>query len=94
MDALDVKNGVVLILKVLCDASSKMTIFGAFMFTHNGGQFSTKMTVTYYYGLVLIFASINRLFSIKLWRDVISLRNLTGKRIFLSTLLRAILLKP
>ena len=57
-----------------------MTIFGAFMFTHNGGQFSTKMTVTYYYGLVLIFASINRIFSIKVWKDIISLRNMTGKK--------------
>ena len=83
MDALDVKNGVVLILKVLCDASSKMTIFGAFMFTHNGGQFSTKMTVTYFYGLVLIFASINRMFSIKKREDIKSIRNMTGKKTYI-----------
>ena len=52
--AMDYKHFAVFFLKVICDASFKIWIFFAFMCTYNEGQFSTKMTVTYFYGVAVI----------------------------------------
>ena len=62
-EAMDQTNFLIFFLKVVCDASSRLTIFGAWMYTVNLGEFSTKMTVEFYYGMVLILFMKNCLFS-------------------------------
>ena len=62
-EALDAKNFAVFFLKVVCDASFRLTIFGAWMYTVNKGEFSTKMTVAFYYGMVTFFFVNNVVFS-------------------------------
>ena len=52
-----------LFVKIVCDASFRLTIFGAWMYTLNDGVFSTKMTVAYYYIMVLIMIFVNIVFS-------------------------------
>ena len=60
---MDLKNFFVFFLKVVCDASSRLTIFGAWMYTVNSGEFSTKMTVAFYYAMVAILFLKNLVFS-------------------------------
>ena len=63
-----------LFLKIVCDASFRLTMFGVWMYTLNGGVFSTKMTVAYYYIMVLIMIVTNIVFS-WLEGDMLMLRN-------------------
>ena len=67
------------LVKVVCDASSRITFFGAFMYTINSGQFSTKMILIYYYGMVCINIVVNSLFSfLNKKEDKLSLRKFIG----------------
>ena len=70
-----------LFVKIVCDASFRLTIFGAWMYTFNKGVFDTKMTWGYYYIMVLIMIILNSIFS---WLEgdmepCLSLRNWIGK---------------
>ena len=62
MKALDFKNFLVFFLKTICDASSRLTIFGAWTFTFTNGMFSTKLSVAYYYSIVLLMIIVNYIF--------------------------------
>ena len=84
-EALDAKIFAVFLVKVVCDASSRITFFGAFMYTVNSGQFSTKMILIYYYGMVFINILINSCFSLlDKKEDKLSLRKFIGKDFFFS----------
>ena len=79
-EAFDWKHFLVLFIKIVCDASFRLTIFGAWMYTINAGVFSTWITFGYYYIIVLAMIVLNILFS---WRDgdmihCLSLRNGLG----------------
>ena len=69
-------------IKIVCDASFRLTIFGAWMYTINAGVFSTWITFGYYYIMVLLMIVLNIVFS---WRDgdmlPCSLRNWLGKEV-------------
>ena len=77
--ALDAKNFVVFFLKVLCDASSRLILFGTWMLTYNSGIFSTKLIVAYYYGMMLLLIMVNIGFGLS--EQIISLRNMIGTNI-------------
>ena len=79
-EALDAKIFAVFLVKVVCDASSRITFFGAFMYTVNSGQFSTKMILIYYYGMVIINILMNSCFSLlDKKEDRFSLRKFIGE---------------
>ena len=61
---MDAKIFAVFLIKVVCDASSRITLFGAFMYTFNSGQFSTQIILIYYYGMVGINMLVNSIFSL------------------------------
>ena len=42
----------VFLVKVVCDAGSRILIFGSMMFTANCWIFSTKLTLAYFYGML------------------------------------------
>ena len=72
--ALDAKNIVILVLKVLMDLVSRVLIFFTFMIVHNGGHFSPMRTLTSFYTVVGIMFIFNIVFnerrnfcSIKYW---------------------------
>ena len=75
---MDGKHFAIFLLKVICDASSRLVIFGAWMFTYNSWVFSTNLTVAYFYGMLAIMISINVIFCLKENEKVLSLRNLIG----------------
>ena len=58
-------NFLIFFLKVVFDASSRLLIFGGWMYTVNSGQFSTQMSVKFYYGMVAILFLKNSVFSYK-----------------------------
>ena len=65
----------------VCDASFRLTIFGAWMYTLNDGVFSTKMTVAYYYIIVILMIVLNIVFT---WLEgdmepCLSIRSWIGK---------------
>ena len=62
MKALDFKIFLVFFLKTIFDASSRLTIFGAWMFTFTNGMFSTKLSVAYYYSIALLMIIVNYIF--------------------------------
>ena len=72
-------------IKVVCDASSRILIFGCMMFTANCWVFSTQLAVAYYYGMLALMLVANftfcRIEKEKIW----SLRNLIGKNILWMT---------
>ena len=76
---MDFKNLVVFSLKIICDASSRLIIVGAWMYTINSGNFSTVMALGFYYILALVNFIENVAFSIHNKEDIVSFRNLTGK---------------
>ena len=70
-----------LFVKIVCDSSFRLTIFGAWMYTLNDGVFSTKMTVAYYYIIVILMIVLNIVFT---WLEgdmepCLSIRNWIGK---------------
>ena len=76
---MDAKHFAIFLLKVICDASSRLVIFGAWMFTYNSWVFSTNMTVAYFYGMLAIMILVNVRFCILEKERIWSLRNLIGK---------------
>ena len=88
---MDTKNFAVFFLKVVCDASFRLTIFGAWMYTVNNGEFSTKMTVAFYYGMVAFLFIKNVVFSCKdKMENLRSISNWTGKTFFSFSFLKKI----
>ena len=66
-------------LKVICDACSRLVIFGAWMFTYNSWLFSTNLTVAYFYGMLAIMLMVNVTFCYLEKERIWSHRNLIGK---------------
>ena len=75
---MDGKHFAIFLLKVICDASSRLVIFGAWMFTYNSWMFSTNLAVAYFYGMLAIMTGINLVFCYVEKEKVWSLRNLIG----------------
>ena len=80
---MDAKHFAVFFLKVICDASSRLVIFGAWMYTYNSWVFSTKLTVAYFYGMLALMLMVNVGFCYKEKEKIWSLRNLIGKQNYL-----------
>ena len=79
-DALDGKHFVIFFLKVVCDASSRLILFGTWMFTYTRWEeVNPTLTVTYYYGIMTLMIGVNIWFCIKENEKVVSLRNVIGK---------------
>ena len=78
-DALDGKHFVIFFLKVVCDASSRLILFGTWMFTYTRWEFNPTLTVTYYYGIMTLMIGVNIWFCIQENEKVVSLRNVIGK---------------
>ena len=76
---MDVKHFAIFILKVVCDASSRLILFGAFMFTNSKWEFSPTMTVVYYYGVMTLMLLVNIWFSHRENERLRSLRKMIGK---------------
>ena len=76
---MDAKHFAIFLLKVICDASSRLVIFGAWMFTFNSWVFSTNLTVAYFYGMLAIMLIVNLTFCYLEKEKIWSLRNLIGK---------------
>ena len=72
-------------LKVVCDASSRIVIFGCMMFTANNWVFSTELVVAYYYGMLALMLVANFTFCCIEKEKIWSLRNLIGKNNFCVT---------
>ena len=79
-EALDGKHFAIFLLKVICDASSRLVIFGAWMFTYNSWVFSTNLTVAYYYGMMTLMLIVNSLFCLKDREKIVSLKKRQGLR--------------
>ena len=77
---MDFKSLIVFSLKIICDASSRLIIVGAWMYTTNSGNFSTSMALGFYYTLATVNFLENFVFSINNNEDIVSFRNITGKR--------------
>ena len=75
---MDGKHFVIFLLKVVCDASSRLILFGAFMFTYNKWVFSPTLTVAYYYGIMMLMVLVNIWFCLKENERMCSLRNMIG----------------
>ena len=78
-EALDAKHFVIFLLKVICDASFRLVIFGAWMFTYNSWVFSTNLVVAYYYGMMTLMLIVNVGFCLKEKEIIVSLRNIIGR---------------
>ena len=87
---MDAKHFAIFLLKVICDASSRLVIFGAWMFTYNSWVFSTNLTVAYFYGMLAIMLMVNVRFCYLEKERIWSLRNLIGKHIVSKTSKRKI----
>ena len=81
-EALDANHFGIFLIKVVCDASSRLTIFGAWMFTYNSWVFSTWMTIAYFYGMLALMMAINVIFCCIEKEKAWSLRNFIGYKIF------------
>ena len=79
-EALDGKHFAIFLLKVICDASSRLVIFGAWMFTYNSWVFSTNLTVAYYYGMLTLMLIVNVGFCLKEKERIVSLKHKEGLR--------------
>ena len=77
-EALRGKHFAIFILKVICDASSRLLLFAAFMFTYNNWKFSPTLTVAYYYGMMMLIVLVNIWFCLKENERMCSLRNMIG----------------
>ena len=76
---MDAKHFAIFLLKVICDASSRLVIFGAWMFTYNSWVFSTNLTAAYFYGMLVLMMAINLIFYYMEKEKIWSLRGLIGK---------------
>ena len=76
---MDAKHFAIFLLKVVFDASSRLIIFGAWMFTFNSWVFSTNLTVAYFYGMLALMIMVNVRFCYLEKERIWSLRNLIGK---------------
>ena len=72
----------VFLVKVVCDAGSRILIFGSMMFTANCWMFSTKLTLAYFYGMLGLMLVANVTFCYIEKEKIWSLRNLIGKNSF------------
>ena len=79
-EALDGKHFAIFLLKVICDASFRLVIFGAWMFTYNSWVFSTNLTVAYYYGMMTLMLIVNVGFCLKEKERIVSLKHKEGLR--------------
>ena len=70
------------LIKVVCDASSRILIFGSMMFTVNCWAFSIKLTLGYFYGMMALMLVSNVTFSYIEKERIWSLRNLIGMNSF------------
>ena len=77
------KHLAVFLIKVVCDAGSRILIVGSMMFTANCWEFSTQLTVAYFYGMLALMLVANTTFCYIEKEKIWSLRNLIGKNIFL-----------
>ena len=77
---MDGNHFAIFLLKVICDASSRLVIFGAWMFTYNSWVFSTNLTVAYYYGIMTLMLIVNVGFCLKDRERIVSLKNREGLR--------------
>ena len=50
---------VVLLAKIICESFAKIILFATFAYTTNGGEFSTRTTVAYYYGMGLSLTTLH-----------------------------------
>ena len=64
---MDAKNFVVVFLKVVCDATSKLILFGTWILTYKSWNLDTNLIVTSYYGMVLLLMILNIVFSLEDW---------------------------
>ena len=78
-EALDVKNFAVFFMRVLCDASSKLILFGTWMLAYNCWTLSTNLIVACYYGMMLLLMMVNIGFCLYEKEQIFSLRNMLGK---------------
>ena len=81
-EALDAKNFAVFLIKVVCDAGSRILIFGSMMFTVNCWAFSIKLTLGYFYGMMALMLVANVTFCYLEKERIWSLRNLIGTNSF------------
>ena len=72
----------VFLMKVVCDAASRVLIVGSMMFTANCWEFSTQLTVAYFYGMLALMLVANTTFCYIEEEEIWSLRNLIGNNIF------------
>ena len=75
------KTLTLLVMKIILDVVSRIMIFSAWMYTDNAGQFSTKRTFLFFYGLFLLNFILNVALCNKK-RGFKSIRNLIGKKPF------------
>ena len=75
--AIDQKNLIILVSKIIMDSLSRILLFSAWMYTSNNGQFSTWRVVVAYYMTFVFLMVFNVLFNQK--DDFRSIRYLTGK---------------
>ena len=75
---MDTRNFAVFFLKVVCDATSKLILFGTWMLTYKSWNFDSNLIVAYYYGMMSILMMVNFGFSIKEKEQIVSLRNMIG----------------
>ena len=76
---MDAKNFAVFFLKVVCDASSKLILFGTWMLTYKCWSLSTNLIVAFYYGMVSVLMIANIGFCLIEKEEIDSLRNMIGK---------------
>ena len=63
--AMDHRNLIILVFKIIMDSLSRILLFSAWMYTSNNGQFSTWRTVVAYYMTFLFLIVFNVLFNPK-----------------------------
>ena len=79
---MEAKHFVVFMIKVVCDAGSRILIVGSMMFTVNCWVFSTQLTVAYFYGMLALMLVANVIFCYVEKEKIWSLRNLIGIKTF------------
>ena len=77
--ALDFKNLLVFLLKVISDVVSRVAILGAWLYTTNEGNFSSAMVTGFFYTLAVVNFLEYMAFSFHNGEEIVSFRNLTGK---------------
>ena len=79
-EALDIKNFAVFFLKVVCDATSKLILFGTWMLTYKYWNLDTNLIVAFYYGNMLLLMMVNIGVCFKEKEKIVSLRNMIGTK--------------